>query len=75
MCAILPITGNESPDAKYVVGSNINDVYLISTILFVVVPVVVETKLVQLKTKRIKRLFHIRQSRWIDILDLLCVFL
>lgn len=75
MCAILPITGNESPDAKYVVGSNINDVYLISTILFVVVPVVVETKSVQLKTKRIKRLFHIRQSRWIDILDLLCVFL
>ena len=75
MCAILPITGNESPDAKYVVGSNINDVYLISTILFVIVPVVVETKSVQLKTKRIKRLLHIRKSRWLDILDLLCVFL
>lgn len=44
MCAILQKKGNESPDAKYVVGSNINAVYLISTILFVVVPVVVETK-------------------------------
>ena len=40
----ISLKGNESPDAKYVVGSNINAVYLISTILFVVVPVVVGTK-------------------------------